>query len=197
MPRLWLGFYGRRWRRWSRIWMNPAGAAGLLLRPMSRGCAIISRICCRASAWILRPPLTLVQCCWPFRAWRGIEGVPLGQFHSDPHNLTQHLCLLRVPQDTNPNGRQGMRLQNNLLAAHAAPAAGMPLASFYKVDGTFVLRAPRAFHHFMPGFVDLDKAAGRQNRVHGEILGADVTISEFAVGKLRQVGDGDQSPLLH
>src|ERR1035438_8133093 len=116
--------------------MNPAEAAGSLLRPMSRGCAIGSRICCQASAWILRLPLTLVQCCWPFRAWRGIEGVPLGQFHSDPHDLTQHLSFLRVPEDTNRNGRQGMRLQNNLLAAHAAPAAGMPRSEEHTSDSS-------------------------------------------------------------
>src|SRR5450755_2417563 len=163
---------------------------------MSRGCASTSEIYCRANARTPRPPATLVQCCWPFRAWRSIEGVPLGQLHSHSHNLPEHLGFLRVPQDSNRNRRQGMGLQNHFFATHAAPAASVALAGFYKIDGTLVFRAPGAFHHLILGLVDLYKTARRKNRIHGEILGADIAISEIGVGKLREVGDRNQSPLL-
>src|ERR1035437_8566080 len=192
MPRSWRGFYGRRWRCWSRIWTNRAVAAGFLPPPMSRECGIASRICCPASTRTHRPRLTLIQCCWPFRAWRRIEGVPLGQFHSDSNDLTEHFCFLRVPQDPNWNGRQGMRWQNDVLAAHAAPGAGMAVASFHKIEGTFVFRAPGSFPRLVLRLVDLYETAGRQNRIHGEIVGADIAVGEIAVGKLRQVGDGNQ-----
>ena len=49
--------------------------------------------------------LTLIQCCWRFRAWRRIEGVPLGQFHSHSHDLAEHFGFLRMPQNSNRNRR--------------------------------------------------------------------------------------------
>ena len=70
--------------------------------------------------------LNLIRCCWRFRSWRRIERAPLGQFHSDSHDLTENLCFLRVAQDANRDRRKWMRLQNNLFASHAAPAAGIP-----------------------------------------------------------------------
>ena len=140
--------YGRRWSLWSRIWTNRAEAAELLPSLILKECASASTTCCRASARTRPPRVTLIQCCWPFRAWRRIEGVPLGQFHSHSHDLAEHFCFLRVTQDPNRNRRQRMRLQNDFLAAHAAPAAGMAIAGFHKIDRTFIFRAPGTFHHF-------------------------------------------------
>src|SRR6266700_2151621 len=88
-----------------------------------------------------------------------------------------------------------MRLQNDFFFAHAAPAAGMALPGLHKIDRTFVFRTPRAFHHSILGLVDLYETSGRQNRVHSEIVSAYVAIREIAVGKLGEVGQGDQSPL--
>jgi len=81
-----------------------------------------------------------------------------------------------------------MGLQDKVVATHAAPAASMSVAGFHKIDGAFVLRAPRAFHHFISGLIDLDETAGRKNRVHGEILVADVSVSKIAVGELGKIG---------
>ena len=88
-----------------------------------------------------------------------------------------------------------MRLQDNVFAPHAAPTAGVSVASFHEVDGALVLGTPRAFDDLVARLIDLDEAAGRQNGKHGEILHADVAIGEVAVGKLRQVGEGNQAPL--
>src|ERR1700689_4350931 len=111
---------------------------------MWKACAIDLRTCCPASARP-RPPLTLIQCCWPFRCCRRIEGVPLGQFHSHPHDLAEHFGFLRMAQDANWNRGQRMWLQNDFLAAHTAPAAGVTVASFNEINGAFVFRAPGTF----------------------------------------------------
>jgi hypothetical protein len=81
-----------------------------------------------------------------------------------------------------------MRLQDNVIAAHAAPATSVPITGFHKVDGAFILGAPCTFHHLIPGLIHLNEAAGRKNRIHGEILVADVPVSKIAVRKLSQVG---------
>src|SRR5438477_13070767 len=89
-----------------------------------------------------------------------------------------------------------MRLQNDLLAAHAAPAAGVAFTGFYEINGTFILRTPRSLQYFISGFIDLDEAAWGQNRIHGEIVSANVAVGEIGVSKLREISDGHQSPLL-
>jgi hypothetical protein len=77
-----------------------------------------------------------------------------------------------------------MRLQDHVILTHAAPAASVPVARLHKVDGAFVLGPPQTLHHLVFGFVDLDEAARRKNRVHGEILVADVAVGEITVGEL-------------
>ena len=52
--------------------------------------------------------------------------MPLGQLHSDADDLAEYLGFLGMAQDSNWNGRERMRLQNDFFAAHAAPAAGWP-----------------------------------------------------------------------
>src|SRR5580692_713524 len=192
-----MGSYGHRWSLWSTIWTNRVEAAGLLPTLILKACASASTTCCRGSGRTRLPRVTLIQCCWPFRAWRRIEGVPLGQFHSNSHHLAEHLCLLRVTQDPYWDRRQRMRLQDHFLAAHAAPAAGMPIAGFHKIDRPFIFRAPRTFHYFASRLIDLDETAWRQNGIHREILRADVAISEIRIRKLRQICDRHRSPLLN
>src|ERR1700722_6084775 len=191
-----MGSYGHRWSLWSTIWTNRVEAAGLLPTLILKACASASTTCCRGSGRTRPLGVTLIQCCWPFRAWRRIEGVPLGQFHSHSHDLTEHLGLLRVTQDPNLNWRQRGRLQNDFLFAHAAPATGVTLAGFHKIDRALIFGTPGTFYHLISGLVDLNKTPRRQDGIHGEILGAHVTVSKIGVGELREVGDGHQSPLL-
>jgi hypothetical protein len=89
-----------------------------------------------------------------------------------------------MAQNSNRDRRQRVRLQNHVIFTHAAPAASVPVARFHKIDGTFVLGAPQTLHHLAFGFVDLDEAAGRKNRIHGEILVADVAVGKITVGEL-------------
>jgi hypothetical protein len=77
-----------------------------------------------------------------------------------------------------------MRLQNHVILAHAAPAASVPIARFDKVNGSLVLGPPQSFHHFILGFIHLNKAARGENRVHREILMPDVAVGKFTVRKL-------------
>src|SRR5579863_5299418 len=90
-----------------------------------------------------------------------------------------------------------MRLQDNVLAAHAAPAASMPLARLHEINGTLVFGAPRAFDDAVPRFIDLDKTSRRQDGIHREVLRSYVAVSELAVRELRQVRNWNQSPLFH
>src|SRR5579871_883070 len=106
---------------------------------------------------------TLVQCCWPFRSWRAVEGAPLGQFHSDADDLSENFRFLRMTQDSNRNRRKRMRLQNDVVAAHATPAASMAFAGFHEINGTFVFGAPGAFDHAIARFVDLYETSRRKN----------------------------------
>src|SRR5580698_2699267 len=125
---------------------------------------------CSLQRMIRLPLFTLVQCWWRFRAWRRTVSMPLRQFHSDSHNLANDLGLLGMAQNSNRNRRQRMRLKNHVVATHAAPAASVSVASFHKIDRAFIFRAPRTLHYLILCFIDLDEAAGRKNRIHGEIL---------------------------
>src|SRR4051794_41720689 len=89
-----------------------------------------------------------------------------------------------------------MRLQYDLLAAHAAPAARMPFARLHKVDRALVFRTPGAFHYAVSRFIHLYEAAWRQNRIHGEILCTDVSVSEICRRELCQIRNRHKSPLL-
>jgi hypothetical protein len=78
-----------------------------------------------------------------------------------------------------------VRLQNQIVAPHAAPAASVPIASFHEINGAFVLRSPNPFDHLIFLFVHLNEAARGKNRVHGEILMSNVAVGEIAVRELR------------
>src|SRR5882762_2734281 len=90
-----------------------------------------------------------------------------------------------------------MRLKNQFLAAQAAPAAGMSVPGFNEIDGTLVFRPPRSFNDLISGFVDLNETSGRQDRVHGKVLVADVAVGEIRDRKLGEVSEGNHSPLFH
>jgi hypothetical protein len=77
-----------------------------------------------------------------------------------------------------------MRLQNNLFAPHAAPATGVAVASLHKINRAFIFRAPGAFYNAVFRFIHLNETSRRQNRIHSEILHADISVSEVAIGEL-------------
>src|SRR5262252_6382825 len=89
-----------------------------------------------------------------------------------------------------------MRLQDDFFLTHAAPRARVSVSRFHEVDRPLVFRSPCPFNNTVPSFIHLNEAAWRQNWIHGEIFGANVSVSEIAGGELRQIGDGNESPLL-
>src|SRR5215472_8251009 len=114
--------------------------------------------------------------------------MPLPQAQRDSHNLADNLSLLRVAQHAHRNRRERMRLENQIVTLGCAPAAGVPLAGFHKIDGTLVLRAPNAIDDFVARLIDLDKGSRRENRIHRKILAPDVPVTEIMIYELRQVG---------
>src|ERR1022692_1977087 len=184
MPKCCPTCFGPRYPIWWRTCASRASTARRR-RPLTwKTCANSSTICCLHRK-IPLPPAISVQCWLRFRAWRRTVSVPLRQLHSNPHHLADDLGFLGMAQNANRNGRQGMRLQDNVIATHAAPAASVPVAGLDKIYRAFILGTPRAFHHFILSFVDLDEAAGRKNRVHREVLVPDVAVGKIAVGELR------------
>src|SRR5215471_9819235 len=161
---------------------------------MSRRCRDTSKICYQKAVRTRPLPRTSVQYWWRFRAWSGIEGVPLGQLHSNSYHLTEHLGVLRMAQNANRNGRERMWLKNNFFAPHTAPRAGVPVPSLYEVDGPLIFRTPCSFDHAIARFIDLNETSRRQDRVHGEILGSNIAVGEVAVGELLEVRDRNESP---
>src|SRR4029077_7696595 len=162
---------------------------------MWRKCVDGLTISCRRAVRTLRCQPTLIQYWRHSRAWRRIEGVPLGQLHSHSHHLAEYLGFLRMAENANRNWRKWVRLQNNFFAAHAAPGTRMSVASFHKINGPLVFGTPRPFQDAIARFIDLNKTSRRQDRVHGEILSANISIREVTVGELGQVRDRNQSPL--
>src|SRR5215469_4223597 len=154
-------------------------------------------ICCQRDARTHRRQPTSVQYWWHFRAWSGLEGVPLGQLHSYSDHLAEHFGLLGMAENPNRSRRERMRLQDDFFPPHAAPRAGVTLASFYKVDRPLVFRTPYTFDDPVARFIHLDKTSRRQDGVHREILGPDVTVGEIAVGELGEIGDGNEAPLFN
>src|ERR1700741_1452597 len=116
--------------------------AGLRGLSTWRSCVAGFRICCRRAVRILRCQPTLIQYWWHFRAFSGIEGVPLGQLHSHSHYLAEDLGLLRVAENANRDRGKRVRLENDFLAARAAPRTGVAVASFHEVDRPLVFRVP-------------------------------------------------------
>src|SRR5258708_9474396 len=90
-----------------------------------------------------------------------------------------------------------MRLQDYVVLTHAAPAAGMSVASFHEINGALIFGAPQTLHYLILLFVDLNEAAGWKNRIHREILVADVAVGEIAVRELGKIGERHQAPLLY
>src|ERR1700758_1629444 len=161
---------------------------------MSRRCRGTSKTYYRKAVRTRRPRPTLIQYWWRFRAWSGIESVPLGQLHSDSYYLTKYLGVLWMTQNTNRNGREGMWLKNNFFAPHTAPRARMAVTGFHEVDGPLVFRSPRSFDYTIARFIDLNETCRRQDRIHGEILCSDIAVGEVAIGELLEVGDRNESP---
>jgi hypothetical protein len=92
-----------------------------------------------------------------------------------------------MPQYSNLHGRKRVRLQDQIVAPHAAPAAGISIARFHKVDRALILRPPNAFHHLISFLVNLDETARWKNWVHGEILMPNVSVGEIAMRKLSEI----------
>ena len=80
-----------------------SSASGVAAQRMSRKCATFDDLLPQGTNSPAQT--TLVQCCWRFRVWRGIEGVPLGQLHSHSHDLAQDFRFLWVPQNSDWNRR--------------------------------------------------------------------------------------------
>ncbi len=76
--------------------------------------------------------------------------MPLAEPHSNAHHLSNHFGLLRVAKHPRRHRGKGMRLQNDFLAGQGAPAAGVAITGFDKVNGPLVLRAPAPFQHLVP-----------------------------------------------
>src|ERR1700722_17714281 len=102
-----------------------------------------------------------------------------------------------MPQNPYRHRRQRMRLQDDLVLAHAAPAAGIAVPGFDEIKRPLVLRPPPALDYLVPRFIHLNKTTRRQDGIHGEILVTNVAISKVAVGKLGKVSGGDTTPPLH
>src|SRR5258708_39985593 len=73
----------------------------------------------------------------------------------------------------------------------------MSLASLYEIYRTLILATPQSFHHFILALIHLNETARPQNRVHGEILVADISVGEITVSELRQIRQRHHAPLLH
>src|SRR5260370_41802401 len=80
-----------------------------------------------------------------------------------------------------------MRLQDYVVLTHAAPAAGMSVASFHEINGPLIFGAPQTLHYLILLFVDLNEAAGWKSRIHHEILVAVVAVGDIAVRELSKI----------
>jgi hypothetical protein len=80
-----------------------------------------------------------------------------------------------------------MRLQNNAVTLHRAPATRVSLARFQEVDGPFIFGTPSALKHLVPRLVHLQEAAGLQNGVHSEIFAPNVAITVLMIGKITKI----------
>src|SRR5579859_3278205 len=89
-----------------------------------------------------------------------------------------------------------MGLQNDVFAAHAAPAASVAFARLDKINRTLIFRSPGTLYYLILRLIHLNETARRQDWIHGEILRTHVAVGKGAGGKLREVGKRDQSPLL-
>ena len=160
------------------------------------GCANGRRICCRASSRIHQPRITLVQCCWPFRVCEASRACHSVNFIATPTTWPSTSASCGMAQNSNRNRRQRMGLQNNFLAAHAAPAASMAVPSLHEIDRPLVLGSPRTLDYLVFRFVHLNKTTGRKNGIHGEILRAHIAVSEIGIGELREVREREPDPIV-
>jgi hypothetical protein len=111
--------------------------------------------------------------------------------------LAKYFCLLRITKDPGNNWGKRMRLKNDLFAPQSTPAADMALACLYKINGPFVFGTPATLRNLVTSFVDLDEASGGENGIHSQVFAANVPIGEVYRGKLLQISQGHNTPLLH
>src|ERR1035437_1362979 len=88
-----------------------------------------------------------------------------------------------------------MRTQREHWTIQFAPRANETIARLEEIDWALVFGTPAAFLDFPQRFIDLDEAPGKQQRVHGEVLGANVTVGIFALLKPLKGGQRHRSPL--
>src|ERR1039457_5201894 len=122
--------------------------------------------------------------------------LPISEAHRNPDNLSQNLGLLRVSKNSHRNGRQGMRLQDDGITLHRAPATGISVAHFHKVNRALELRTPCSLANLFLGFVHLHETARRKNGIHRKIFRSNIPIGVAGVRKLRQIRHGHNTPLL-
>jgi hypothetical protein len=73
----------------------------------------------------------------------------------------------------------------------------MAFSCLHKVNRLFVLQPPSACYDFSLRFIQVDEAAGRQDRLHCQILAADISVSRVELGKIFQVNERNRTPLFH
>src|SRR5450759_3593488 len=122
--------------------------------------------------------------------------MPISEAHRNPDNLPQNLGLLRVFKNSHRNRRQGMRLQDDGVTLDRAPATGISVAHFHKVNRTLELRTPCSIAYLVLGFVHLHETARRKNGIHGEIFRSNIPIGVSVICKQRKVSHGHSTPLL-
>src|SRR5258707_892425 len=87
----------------------------------------------------------------------------------------------------------GNRLaQEAILKVHS----DMAVPGFDKVNGTLEFRTPLPIFHAAALFVHLDKGARQEQRVHGQVAHANVSVGVLFLGQLLQVLQGDHAPVL-
>src|SRR5208282_2308817 len=89
-----------------------------------------------------------------------------------------------------------MRLQDDGVTLHRAPATRISVAHFHKVNRTLELRTPCSIAYLVLGFVYLHETARRKNGIHREIFRSNIPIGVPVVRKLRQIRQGHNTPLL-
>src|SRR5208283_3235988 len=89
-----------------------------------------------------------------------------------------------------------MRLQDDGVAFDGAPATGISIAHFHKVNRTLELRTPCSFAYLVLGSVYLHETARRKNGIHREIFRSNIPIGVAVVRKLRKIRHGHSTPLL-
>jgi hypothetical protein len=108
---------------------------------------------------------------------RGIRDIILlTQSHSHTDDLTYDFNFTVGGNSWRHRGKR-MRLQDYFFFAKRTPATGIVFSRLDKINRALVLRSPSASPHPVPGFIHLNAGTRQQNWIHGQILGADVTVT--------------------